>query len=171
MTRPHGARRHQDNEGDPDDREPHNARRFSRRENAGYKWKHERTVVGALEVASEPILDLRGTMKEHKASSEEGHFRNCLRIWEEKRLRESFIEAFEGIPPQTRCCGTVMDYDAMVKFNVPDLNEVWAKSLSDKYFVEKGYRLDLFEWRWSNPTGKAETVVLMIRFHTLQPKT
>jgi hypothetical protein len=155
---------------DPDGRQPHYNRQFSRRENTEYKWKHDKTVVGALEVRSEPLLDLHAKMKEHIVASYEDDFGNCLRIWEEHHLRKALIHAFEEITPRTRCCGMVTDYDATVKHNVSKLNKVWAKSVSDKYFVEMGYKMDLFVWSWSNPTGKAETVVLMVRFHALSPK-
>jgi hypothetical protein len=164
-------RNEHDADADPDGRKPHYDRQFSRRENAEYKWKHDKTVLGALEVRSEPVLDLHAKMKEHIILSDEDDFKNCLRIWDDHHLRKALIHAFEEITPRTRCCGMVTDYDATVQHNVLKLNKGWAKSVSDKYFVEEGYKMDLFVWKWANPTGKSETVILMIRFHKIVPKT
>jgi hypothetical protein len=152
---------------DLDGRQPHEREfRFSRRENTEFKWKHDPTVIGGLEVCSEPFLDIHAPMKKHEVLSCEDDFQACLKIWNETKVRESFIRAFESIAPATKCCGLITDYDSTVKQNVPVMNKKWSKAVSDKpEWKDKNYSIDLFVWRWSNPTGKAETVILMIRFH------
>ncbi|KAL3912204.1 MAG: hypothetical protein SGILL_006976, partial [Bacillariaceae sp.] len=139
-------------------------------ENSEYKWKHDKTVIGALEVEAEPVLDLHAEMKEHTIMGYEDDLTKCIELWKEHNLRHSFIQAFEGIAPQTRCCGLVEDYDETIKHNMPQLNDGWAKDVNDKYMAKEGYRITAFIWRWSNPTGKAETVIPMIRFHSLKIK-
>jgi hypothetical protein len=100
----------------------------------------------------------------------EDDLKKCVELCNEHKLRHSFIKAFEGIAPQTRCCGLVEDYDRTIKHNVPKLNDTWAKEMNDKYMAKEGYRISLFVWSWSNPTGKAETVIPMVRFHSLKLK-
>lgn len=152
---------------DIDGRENHQQFRFSRKENSEYKWKHDPTVVGGLEVRSEPTLDLRAPFKRHDIVSCEDDFEACLKIWNDAKVRDSFVKAFESMAPQMRCCGLVQDYDLTVKHNVPVMNKKWATAISEKpEWKEKSYWIDLFVWHWSNPTGKAETVILMIRFHS-----
>jgi hypothetical protein len=151
---------------EPEDRKLH----FSSKGNSEFKWKHDPTVIGALEVKAEPVLDLHATMKEHNIMGYEDDLKKCVELWNEHKLRHSFIKAFEGIAPQTRCCGLVEDYDRTIKHNVPKLNDTWAKEMNDKYMAKEGYRISLFVWSWSNPTGKAETVIPMVRFHSLKLK-
>jgi hypothetical protein len=156
---------------DPDGREPHHRQlHMSTKENSEFKWKHDKTVIGALEIRSDPILDLRAKMVEHDIKSYEDEFKQCLELWEKYKLRNQFIEAWENLPPQTRCCGYVNDYDNTIKKNVPTLNNTWVKKVNDEKFAKEGFRISLFVWSWSNVTGKAETVIPMIRFHSLSIK-
>lgn len=140
--------------------------RFSTRENSAFKWKEDKTVVGALEVKSEPYFDFTSKLSEKKVLTLEAEFDECLRIWKELKLRKTFIEACEGIPQDTYCCGLVNDQDRTIKKMVPMLNEGWTTSLNEK-LADKGCRISCFVWSWNNPSGKAETVVLLIRFHSL----
>ena len=140
--------------------------RFSSRENSDFKWKEEKTVVGALEVKSEQVLDFTAKLEEKKVLALEAEFEECLRIWKEQKLRKSFIEACEGIPPATLCCGLLNDQDATIRNMVPMLNKGWANSVNEK-IADQGYKISCFVWSWNNPSGKAQTVVLLVRFHSL----
>jgi hypothetical protein len=155
---------------DPDGRNEPATRKlhFSSKGNSEFKWKHDKTVVGALEVEAEPILDVRAKMTEHVVESYEDEFAECLRLWGELDLRQQFIKEWENIPPQTSCCGLINNYDETIKYNTPHLNDGWVKSVNENYLAEKGYKMSIFVWSWSNPTGKAETVIPMIRFHALK---
>jgi hypothetical protein len=164
------TRRHQHEESDPDGRNPPSDRElhFSTKENSEFKWKHDKTVIGALEVVSDPVLNLRAKMMEHDIKSYEEEFQKCLQLWGQWNLGKEFIDAWENLAPQTRCCGYVTDYDNTVKKNVPTLNNTWVRKINEEKFAKEGYRISLFVWRWSNATGKAETVIPMIRFHSLK---
>lgn len=148
-------------------RQPHDrVLRFSRRENSEFKWRHEETVVGALEVRGSPRLDIHAPMKKHHVSTGVDDFHACMKIFDETNVRASFIKAFESIPPATKCCGLIPDDDTTVKNVIPIMNKKWTKAINDKTeWKDTDYYIDLFIWKWSNPTGKAETVIPMIRFH------
>ena len=135
-------------------------------ENSEFKWKHDKSVVGSLEVKSQPLMDLRAPFKEKFVSHAEQHFGVCLRLWKELGLKKSFVEACESIAPEIKCCGLATDQEATIRNMVPILNKGWAKSVNEK-IQEKGYKIDCYAWSWSNATGSSETVVLLVRFHNL----
>eukprot|EP00539_Tryblionella_compressa_P017869 CAMPEP_0178840394 /NCGR_PEP_ID=MMETSP0746-20121128/14388_1 /TAXON_ID=913974 /ORGANISM="Nitzschia punctata, Strain CCMP561" /LENGTH=141 /DNA_ID=CAMNT_0020503535 /DNA_START=11 /DNA_END=433 /DNA_ORIENTATION=- len=136
-----------DENNDVDGRQPHNRElHFSRKENSEFKWKHDKSVVGALEVKAEPVLDLRAEMVKHDIYSCEEEFKTCLRLWEDQKLRPQFIEAWENMGTLTGCCGLINNYDATIKHNCPALNDTWAKSVNEKYFEKEGYKISLFVW-------------------------
>ena len=140
--------------------------RFSTRENSAFKWKENKSVVGALEVKSEPILDIKADMKKKKVLTMEDEFKQALKLWNDKNLREEFIKACEAIPPVLGCCGLATDYDETIIEIVKTLNKGWLVKVN-KEIAEQGYKIDAFEWSWTNPSGKAKTVILLIRFLSL----
>ena len=145
-------------------RERHN--RFSTRLNSEFKWKLDKSVVGALEVKSLPNFDPTHRMKEADIVGKEKELQECIKFWKELGLRKSFIEAAESIPPETTCCGLIREDNATVKKLVPLLNEGWVNGINEK-IKDRGYKISCFVWSWSNATGKTDSVVLMIRFHSL----
>jgi hypothetical protein len=148
--------------------EPNRNLRISTRVNAAFKWKHDKSVVGGLEVKSVPLLDLHAKLEEKKVLLLEDEFGECLKFWKELKLRKSFIEACESMPPATHCCGLVNDQDGTIKNWVTLLNAGWCKKVNEQ-INDLGYlyKVSCFVWSWSNASGKAETVVMMIRFHSL----
>ena len=135
-------------------------------QNSEFKWKHDHSVVGALEIVAEPSLNVHAEMTEHVVESCEDEFGKCLRTWNEHHLRHEFAHAWDKIPPRKFFFGLLPDGDATIKHNVPKMNDTWVKSVNETYFAPKGYYLSLFVWHWSNATGKSETVIPMIRFHS-----
>ncbi|CAJ1961763.1 unnamed protein product [Cylindrotheca closterium] len=140
--------------------------RFSTRLNSDFKWKLDKSVVGALEVKSLPYFDPTARMKESDVIGMEQEFAECSKFWKELHLRRSFIEAVQSIPPETTCCGLMREDNATVKKLVPLLNEGWVNGINEQ-IKDRGYRISCFVWSWSNATGKTNSVVLMIRFHSL----
>lgn len=140
--------------------------RFSTRMNSGFKWKLDKSVVGALEVKSQPRFDPTARMVEQDVIGMETEFGECAKFWKELGLRKSFVEAVGLIPPESTCCGLIRKDDATVRKLVPLLNEGWVKGVNEK-IKDRGYRISCFVWSWTNATGKTNTVVLMIRFHSL----
>ena len=155
---------------DIDKRDPHGRDlRFSNKENSDWKWKHDETVIGALEVTNDPVFDLHAPMKKRPVARCVDDFNACVKIWDETNVRESFIKAFESIAPATKCCGLIRDDDTTIKHNIPIMNKKWTKAINDKpEWKNTDYYISLFVWKWSNPTGKAETVIPMVRFHKSQ---
>lgn len=151
-------------------REPRRDMRGSTKYNADFKWKHEKSVVGALEVETNPELDLRAEMIRHCVPGYGPQFNAYYEVFKELKLRDEFIKAFESIPPVTTCCGKVTCQDETIKNNAKLLNKGWVKATNKKVF-KHGFRLSIFVWRWSNVAGKAETVIPMIRFHTLSEQS
>jgi hypothetical protein len=139
---------------------------FSSRENSAFKWKVDKSVVGALEVACEPTISIRSKYEQKGVLAFEEEFAECLKLWGELKLRGSFITAAESIPPCTKCCGCATDVDETIKSMVELLNEGWAKSVN-KQLKDRGYKVGCYCWSWTNPTGASETNILLIRFHSL----
>jgi len=143
--------------------------RSSTKENSEFKWKHDRTVVGALEVALDPNIDLRADMVLHNIEGYDDEFGKFLKVWECLQLKKEFITAFESIPPMTTCCGMVTMQDQTIKHNVNILNKGWVKSVNERVNDNgNGFKISIYVWRWSNISGKAETVIPMVRFHSLE---
>lgn len=147
--------------------EPARTMRISTRENAAFKWKSDKSVIGALEVQSTTSLDLRAKLIEHTIITVVEEFEECFCIWKNNKLHKSFVEAVNNIPPETQCCGLINDQGDTIRKLVPLLNQGWAKKVSDDYFIVKGYRITCFAWAWSNVSGATENVRLLIRFHTV----
>jgi hypothetical protein len=104
-------------------------------------------------------------MKEQKVLTMEDEFEECKQIWKELELRKSFIQAVESIPPETSCFCIPNDDGTMQKL-VPTLNKGWVKGINEK-IKYRGYKISCFLWSWTNPMGKAQTFVMMVRFHSL----
>jgi hypothetical protein len=153
-----------------EERMPESARRmrFSNRRNSNFKWQQDTSVVGALEVDSDPVLNVRGKLGEKRLmlTKQDEEFGVCLRMWEELKLRRGFVEACEGIPPATQCCGLLRDQDQTIRELATLLNKGWAKSINKK-IKDRGFKISSFAWSWQNALGKAQTTVLLLRFHSL----
>ena len=147
-------------------KEPPRDFKSSTKENSDFKWKVDRSVVGALEVFTDPNLDLRAHMIEHNILGYEDQFQEYLTVWKDLKLKKEFITAFESIPPTTSCCGSITMQDQTIKHIVPLLNKGWVKSVNERVH-DSGFKLSIFVWKWSNISGKAETVIPLIRFHSL----
>jgi hypothetical protein len=145
---------------------PSRLMKFSTRLNTSYKWKEDMTVIGALEVASEPRLDVRAKLTEKPQGERHSEFAECLRVWEELKLRKSFIEACESVSPSTSCCGLVQDHTQHVRDLACILNEGWAKAAT-KQVKSLSFKISVFVWTWTNASGPGETVVMLIRFHSI----
>lgn len=146
--------------------EPDRDFRSSTKDNSEFKWKVDRSVVGAMEVLTDPNLDLRAKFIEHGIIGYEDEFQKYLKVWEDHKLKKEFITAFESIPPTTSCCGLITMQDQTIKHIVPLLNKGWVKSVNEKVH-DSGFKISIFVWKWSNISGKAETVIPLIRFHSL----
>lgn len=140
--------------------------RFSTRFNSDHKW-NELGIVGALEVTSEPHLNFKASLKRKPVSIYEERFKEFLEIWQGRKLRRGFVEACEGVPKQTCCCGLIPDDDKTIMEIAKTMNKRWAKTINEQ-LKEEGFKVDVFVWSWNNPSGKAETNILMIRFFDLQ---
>jgi hypothetical protein len=138
--------------------------RPSTRENSEYKWQ-TKFVVGALEVDSQPDLNIRGPMTPHNGMElRAGRFGEAQAAFKELNLRESFIEEADTFPFVKSCCGLIRDDAKTIKRLAPHLNETWCKE-ANKKLKEKNFKVDCFVWSWNNIAGPSETVVLLIRFH------
>lgn len=147
--------------------EPPRNMRISTRENAAFKWKVDKSVVGAFEVESSLGLDPKAKLTEHTISTVLENFEECKKIWKAEKLHKSFVEAVNGIPPETGCCGLIKNDEQTIRKMVPLLNEGWATKVTNEHFASKGYKVTCFVWSWSNVTGAANNVKLLIRFHTV----
>jgi hypothetical protein len=141
-------------------------RGFSTRDNSAFKWRRDKSVVGGFEVQSYPYFEPRGRMKEQQVLAMEAQFEECKEVWKELELRKSFIQAVESIPLETSCCGLMQNDDVTMQKLVPTLNKGWVKGINKK-IKYRGYKISCFLWSWNNPIGKAKTVVMMVRFHSL----
>mmetsp|Transcript_16469 Transcript_16469/g.33849 ORF Transcript_16469/g.33849 Transcript_16469/m.33849 type:complete len:169 (-) Transcript_16469:2585-3091(-) len=146
--------------------EPRRDMRTSTKINSDFKWKTDRSVVGALEVVADPSLDLRAPMELREIFGYEAELESYYKTWRRMRLTEEFIKAFEDIPPQTTCCGVMTEQDKTVKQNVALLNKGWVKATNER-LERHDFKISLFVWSWTNVLGKSETVIPMIRFHNL----
>jgi hypothetical protein len=136
---------------------------FSTRDNSIDKWSHE-GVIGALEVDCEPTLDLEGTLTPLQGmDGDADSWKEAQKAWNTEALRESFLKACKNVPIETACCGLIQDDDERIRNLVPYLNQHWAPVANEK--LEKhGVSINAFLWHWKNVQGKAETIILLIRF-------
>ena len=145
--------------------------RFSTQENSEFKWRKDPGVIGALLIRSKPVLDYHHEFKKKKldhVTAAEASFKQFLRVWDEEQLKKGFVEAAEGIPVSTGCCGLVPDIDTTIQTTAKSLNQTWAPKINESVLKEKGFKVDLYIWSWSNPSGKAMTYELLIRAFDLQ---
>jgi hypothetical protein len=136
---------------------------FSTRANSTDKWCHA-GVIGALEVDCEPTLDLEGTLTPLQGmDGDADSWKEAQKAWNTEALRESFLKACKNVPIETACCGLIQDDDERIRNLVPYLNQHWAPVANEK--LEKhGVSINAFLWHWTNVQGKAETIILLIRF-------
>ena len=137
---------------------------ISTRENSDYKWQ-DKGVVGALEIPSEPDLELRGEYTPRHVQGKEELFDQALEFWNERKWREGFIEACENVPKATFCCGLLPDDDQTIKDMQSKLKKGWIKAMNQILRAErKDFTMDVYVWQWHNATGKSLTLILLIRF-------
>lgn len=141
---------------------------FATRENSAIKWQRARSVVGALEVHSEPFLRFRDDLIPHTVKGQDLAFQEALQAWDDLKLRNDFIKACEKLPAEMCCCGFLNDDDATKRRFVKLLNEGWIQQVNKKLLKQhRGVKLDVFLWHWQNASGKSETNIIMIRFFEL----
>ena len=151
----------------PTRKEPKRGLRSSTKVNSDFKWKKDRTVVGALEIVSDPNLDIRATMALKTVAGYERQLAKYHSVWKKLKLRSEFIKAFESIPQQRTCCGLVTKEDETIKQTAPLLNEGWVKTTNENILEKEGFQISFYVWSWTNISGKTETIIPMIRFHRL----
>lgn len=142
---------------------------ISTRANSDYKWQKSEALLGALEIPSEPEIHLHEEYEVHHLTDgsdrQRRAFQAALQVWEEWKLKKDFIEAAQGVPTVTCCCGMIQDDDSTKKSIVDCLQNGWLKQINARLLREdKPFFMDVFLWNWHNATGKAETNILMIRF-------
>lgn len=141
---------------------------FSTKDNSAFKWQRARGIVGALEVVSEPLLNVRADMEKHVLKGKERTFRDALKAWEDLKLRDDFVKACEKLPAEMCCCGLMRDQESTKRRFVELLNEDWVKQANKKLLKNnRGVKLDAFLWNWQNASGKAETNIILLRFYEL----
>lgn len=154
----------------------------STRENSEYKWQTNKHIIGALEIDSEPDLNLRQPFSElvrHEpnkkntttttttATNRSAKFKEAQRVYDEEfHLHESFIEAAEGFPVQMGCCGLIRNDEKTIRKMTPYLNQTWVPAANEK-LKTKGFKVDCYVWKWSHISGQSESHVLLIRFHEI----
>ena len=150
---------------------------FSTRFNTSYRWKQNKTgtkedlsLVGALEVKSEPQLDCHAKLKEKPYTGKESSFKECLQIWKELKLHKTFIEACDIVPPTTSCCGLIQDHKKHMDVVAAVLDKGWAKLVNKQYFKPRGYKISVYVWQWHNASGPGVTSILLLRFHSFRLK-
>jgi hypothetical protein len=131
------------------------------------KWQTDSSVIGALQVPSDLDFEYRGKYSERHIRNKEDEFGECSRFWNERKLKRSFIEACDSIPPSTQCCGLMNDSKKTIQEAASLLNSGWVKAMN-KNIRSDGFKISCYAWTWHNATGKAETTVLLIRFHCLK---
>jgi hypothetical protein len=138
---------------------------ISTRGNSEYRWQDSPQVIGALEVQSEPDFKPQENLKSRCVPERGDDFDNTQAVWDEMKLRDEFVQACEGIPMVTCCCGIIPDDDSSIKEFALVLERGWIKSVNRRLGKrEEKFKIDAFVWNWHNATGKAETNILLIRF-------
>ena len=150
--------------GESEDVPPGKKFMISTRENSDYKWQ-DKGVVGALEIPSEPDLQLRGEYIPRHVKGKEELFEQALEFWNERKWREGFISACENVPKATFCCGLLPDDDQTIKDIRKKLTKGWVKAMNQILRAErKDFVMDVHTWSWHNATGKSLTLILLVRF-------
>ena len=146
---------------------------ISTRLNSQYKWQ-SRDVIGALEVPSEPYLNLRASRYLERTSTaavgNDHDFQQALQLWNTLNLQADFVAAATSMSVETSCCGLVTDDDKTLHKLVPHLTRVWIPKVNEQLLAasSSNIRLDLYVWSWHNAMGKSETNILLIRFHRVK---
>ena len=141
---------------------------FANRHNSAVKWQRARDVIGALEVKSEPYLDVYDDMCPHLVKGKEEVFHNAVVAWEDLKLLQDFHKTVKSFPNEYCCCGLMSDEVATKRRYVEMLNDDWCKRASKKLNnAGHAFKLDTFLWNWQNASGKAESNIIMIRFYEL----
>mmetsp|Transcript_26013 Transcript_26013/g.39377 ORF Transcript_26013/g.39377 Transcript_26013/m.39377 type:complete len:176 (+) Transcript_26013:157-684(+) len=145
----------------------------STRDNSVDKWRTVRgkhkddpptDTIGALEVQSEPFLNVEGTYSPMMGSEEDDDlWKKAQDAWDAEGLRSELITATAGLPVKMRCCGLIRDEDQRIKDMVPYLNKHFVPAANEK-LKEHGFKIDAFLWLIHNLQGKSETLILLIRF-------
>jgi hypothetical protein len=158
--------------GLPEEQVPDSKRHMiSTRENSYYKWQAS-NVVGALEIPSEPDLDYRLEYEKRPVSGQDKRFETFMTDWDELKLGDEFIKACEGIPLEVCCCGLMTHTDNTIKSMASLLNEGWMTKTNERLLKEgKEFQMDAFIWSCNNATGKAETLILLIRFFDISAES
>jgi hypothetical protein len=132
---------------------------------SAFKWQQDTSVIGALQVPSSDLdFEYKGKYIELPILNKKNEFVDCLSCWNGRKLKRSFIEACDGIPPSTQCCGLINDSTKTIRDTVSLLNQGWVKAMNKK-LRDDGFKISCFAWTWFNASG--ETTVLLIRFHCL----
>lgn len=138
---------------------------ISTRENSDYKWQQTRSVIGALEVPSEPDFNFEGDLNPRFVEGLESEFDEALDVWNKHKLRKEFIKACKNVPQASFCCGLLTDQDKWIRNIQKSLTKGWIKATNQRLRAElKTFYLDVFIWQWHNATGKSTTNILLIRF-------
>ena len=142
---------------------------ISTRDNSEYKWKQDGgvqdSIIGALEVHSEPQLNYRADLGKKYVGDRTEEFEEALKVWDEWKLRDEFIEACSNVPPETCCCGIIPQDDESMKAIQKSLKKGWIHSTNQRLHNEhKHFKLDAYIWMWHNVSGKSETNILLLRF-------
>lgn len=141
---------------------------FATKQNSAIKWQRARGVIGALEVKSEPYLDIREELQPHLVKGNETIFHHAVKAWEDLKLRQDFIKTVKQLPTETCCCGFMSDDDATKRNYVELLNNSWCKQATKKLNqAGHAFKVDTFLWNWQNASGKSESNIIMIRFFEL----
>jgi hypothetical protein len=141
---------------------------FANRLNSAVKWQRARDVIGALEVKSEPYLDVHDDMCPHLVKGKEEVFHDAVVAWEDLKLLQDFYKVVKRFPNEYCCCGLMRDDVATKRRYVELLNDDWCKKATKKLNdAGHAFKLDTFLWNWQNASGKAESNIIMIRFYEL----
>uniref|UniRef100_A0A7S1ULT0 Uncharacterized protein n=1 Tax=Grammatophora oceanica TaxID=210454 RepID=A0A7S1ULT0_9STRA len=146
----------------PEDKHNH----MSTRGNSDYKWQ-KTGVVGAFEVVTEPDLNVKlplTPLETKDLSTTEERWNKAKELWKSLKLRESFVQACEGVPVETTCCGLITDDAETLNKLLPHLNEHWAPKVNE-ILKDDNFKIDAYLWHWSNISGASEQRVLLIRFY------
>jgi hypothetical protein len=146
---------------------------ISTRDNSEYKWKQDvqDSILGALEVHSEPQLNFRADLGKKYVADRAEEFEAALKVWDEWKLRDEFMEACSSVPPETCCCGIIPQDDETMRAIQKSLKKGWIHSTNQRLHHEnKHFKLDPYIWMWHNVSGKFETNVLLLRFLSTKSK-
>jgi hypothetical protein len=141
------------------------------RQNSEHKWRTLPTIMGCLEVPSEPTLSLQARYVRRPVADHAANFGQALHVWHELQLRHEFVAACAGTAQVHTCCfGLLSNDDAVIRELVPDLNRGWVRATNRRlHRLGHAFTIDCFVWNWQNALGKSETNILLIRFHKTVP--